>query len=131
MGGIQSISEQVIDYAERVSDMADAAQGRNRRVGSTLTRWVVLPASGAALLALARSNYVSRQAREVVDGAKSRASELPDDLMSRVRQVANGSTSTSTSSSSTSSPRRKATASSRKTSTRSSNSRKRTTSRAR
>jgi hypothetical protein len=121
MAGIQSISEQVIDYAERVSDMADAAQGRNRRVGSTLTRWVVLPASGAALFALARSNYVSRQAKDVVDGAKSRASELPDDLMSRVRQVANGSTSTNRS------PKRKATASSRKTSSRSSSSRKRTT----
>jgi hypothetical protein len=121
MAGIQSISEQVIDYAERVSDMADAAQGRNRRVGSTLTRCVVLPASGAALFALARSNYVSRQAKDVVDGAKSRASELPDDLMSRVRQVANGSTSTSRS------PKRQATASSRKTSSRSSSSRKRTT----
>ena len=127
MGGIQSISEQVIDYAERVSDMADAAQGRNRRVGSTLTRWVVLPASGAALFALARSNYVSRQAKDVVDGAKSRASELPDDLMTRVRQVANGST-TSTSRS----PKRRATAaSSRKSSSRSSSSRKRTTARAR
>ncbi len=123
MAGIQSISEQVIDYAERVSDMADAAQGRHRRVGSTLTRWVVLPASGAALFALARSNYVSRQAKDVVDGAKSRASELPDDLMSRVAQVANGSTST------TRSPKRKATASSRKSSSR--NSRKRATSPAR
>ena len=124
MAGIQSISEQVIDYAERVSDMADAAQGRHRRVGSTLTRWVVLPASGAALFALARSNYVSRQAKDVVDGAKSRASELPDDLMSRVRQVGNGSTTTSPA------PKRKATAaSSRKSSSRSSSSRKRSTSR--
>ena len=124
MAGIQSISGQVIDYAERVSDMADAAQGRQRRVGSTLTRWVVLPASGAALFALARSNYVSRQAKDVVDGAKSRASELPDDLMSRVRQVANGSTTTSRS------PERKTSPSSRKTSSRSSSSRKRATSRA-
>jgi hypothetical protein len=104
--------------------MADAAQGRHRRVGSTLTRWVVLPASGAALLALARSNYVSRQAKDVIGGAKSRASELPDDLMSRVRQVANGSTTAS------SSPKRKATASSRKNTSRSSSSRKRSTSRA-
>ena len=126
MAGIQSISEQVIDYAERASAMADAAEGRNRRVGSKLTRWVVLPASGAALFALARSNYVSRQAKDVVDGAKSRASELPDDLMSRVRQAANGST-TSTSRS----PKRSATASSPKTSSRSSSSRKRTTARAR
>jgi hypothetical protein len=125
MAGIQKLSEQVIDYAERASDMADAAQGRHRRVGSTLTRWVVLPASGAALFALVRSNYVSRQARDVVDGAKTRASELPDDLMSRVRQVANGSTSTSRS------PKRKATASSPKTSSRSSSSKKRTTARAR
>jgi hypothetical protein len=127
MAGIQSISKQVIDYAERASDMADAAQGRQGRVGSKLTRWVVLPASGAALFALVRSNYFSRQAKDVVDGAKSRASELPDDLMSRVRQVANGSTSTSTSSS----PKRKASTSSRKSSSRSSGSRKRSTSRTR
>ena len=125
MAGIQSLSEYVIDYAERASDMADAAQGRNRRVGSTLTRWVVLPASGAALFALARSNFVSRQAKDVVDGAKSRASELPDDLISRVRQVANGSTTTSRS------PKQTTSASSRKTSSRSSSPRKRATARAR
>jgi hypothetical protein len=125
MAGIQSLSEYVIDYAERASDMADAAQGRHRRVGSTLTRWVVLPVSGAALFALARSNFVSRQAKDVVDGAKSRASELPDDLISRVRQVANGSTTTSRSPKSTTS------ASSRKTPSRSSSPRKRATARAR
>jgi hypothetical protein len=128
MAGIQSISKQVIDYAERASDMADAAQGRNRRVGSTVTRWVVLPVSGAALFALARSNYVSRQAKDVVGGAKNRASELPDDLMTRVRQVANGSTTPTRRS-----PKRGATASSRKAASRSSSSssRKRTTARAR
>jgi hypothetical protein len=117
VAGIQKFSEQVIDYAERVSDMADAAQGRRHRAGAKLTRWALLPASGAALFALVRSNYVSRQAKEVVEGAKSRASELPDDLMSRVRQVANGSTGSSRS------PQGNGTGNSRKTTSRRSPSR--------
>lgn len=88
MSGIHRFSSQVIDYAERLSDMADAAEGKRRhRVGGT-TRWLLLPASGAALYALLRSDSFSRQAREVVDEAKTRASELPDDLVTRVRQTA-------------------------------------------
>jgi hypothetical protein len=112
VAGIQKFSEQVIDYAERVSDMADAAQGRRHRAGAKLTRWALLPASGAMVFALVRSNYVSRQAKEVIDGARSRASELPDDLMSRVREVANSSTNSSRSA------KASATGNSRKTSSR-------------
>jgi hypothetical protein len=125
VAAIQKVSEQVIDYAERVSDMADAAQGRRHRAGAKLTRWALLPASGAALFALVRSNYVSRQTKEVIDGAKSRASELPDDLMARVRQMANSSTGRGRS------PQRNATGNSRKTSSRRSTSTKRTASRSR
>ncbi len=93
MAMIQKLSESVIDYAERVSDMADAAQGRRHQPVARMTRWVLLPASGAAVLALVRSDYITRQAKGVVDEAKGRASELPDDLMKRVRQLGDGSQS--------------------------------------
>ena len=87
----------MIDYAERVSEIADVAQGRHQRAGRT-TRWLLLPASGAALYALIKSDSFSRQAKDVMDEAKSRASELPEDLLTRVRQSAsskNGSQSSS------------------------------------
>ena len=86
MAGIQRLSSQVIDYAERVALMADAAEGKGRNRGR-MTRWLLLPASGAALYALVRSDSFSRQAKEVVDEAKTRATELPDDLVARVRQT--------------------------------------------
>ncbi len=86
MASIQKLSTHVIDFAERVSDMADAAEGKHHQTNGKLTRLVLLPASGAALYALARSDFFSRRARDVVDEAKTRASELPDDLMARVRQ---------------------------------------------
>ena len=86
MADIHKLSERVVDYAERMADVADAAQGKRRRRGLLSSRWVVLPAAGAGLWALVRSDSFSRQAREVMDDAKTRASELPDDLMRRVRQ---------------------------------------------
>jgi hypothetical protein len=87
MAGVRSFSDKVIDYATRLSDVADAAQGR-RRAGSGLARWTLLPASGAALVALVRSDFFAQQAKEVMRDAKSFASDLPDDLMSVVRQTA-------------------------------------------
>jgi hypothetical protein len=86
MADIYKLSEQVIDLAERASDVADAAQGKGRRRGRVTTRWFLLPAAGAGLYALVRSNVFSTQAKELVNGAKARASELPDDLLGRVRQ---------------------------------------------
>jgi hypothetical protein len=83
MAGIQEFSEKVITYATRLSDVADAAQGRRRSHGSRL-RWT---ASGVALLALVRSDFFERQAKEVVNEAKTLASDLPDDLMGVVRQT--------------------------------------------
>jgi hypothetical protein len=83
MAGIQEFSEKVITYATRLSDVADAAQGKRRSGGSRL-RWT---ASGVALLALARSDFFARQAKEVVNEAKTLASDLPDDLMGVVRQT--------------------------------------------
>ena len=50
MAGIQRLSSHVIDYAERLSNMADAAEGKHQR-GGTMGRWLVLPASGAAVYA--------------------------------------------------------------------------------
>jgi hypothetical protein len=86
MARIQKLSTYVIDYAERLSDMADAAEGKHQQTNGNMTRWVLLPASGAALYALVRSDFFSRRAKDVVGEAKTRASELPDDLMARVRQ---------------------------------------------
>ena len=108
MGTIQKLSSQVIDYAERVSDMADAAQGKHHQRTGLTTRWLLLPASGAALYALVKSDAFSRPAKEVMDEAKARASELPDDLLSMVRQSTNGAPSRngSPTSSSASTPRK-------------------------
>jgi hypothetical protein len=85
MSRIHSFSSQVIDYAERLSEMADAAEGRRR--GNRGRDLVVLPAVGAAIYALAKSDFASRQAKSVVGEARSVAAELQDDLMGRVRQV--------------------------------------------
>jgi hypothetical protein len=84
---IHRFSEQVIDFAERLSDVADAAKGKGRRRTNGLARWVFLPAAGAGLYALLRSDHFSRQAKDVVDEAKTRASDLPNDLLNSVRQT--------------------------------------------
>jgi hypothetical protein len=86
MAAVHKFSERVIDYAERLSYIADAAQGKHHRRVRT-PRWLLLPATGAALYAVLRSDMFSRQAKEVVEEAKSRASDLPDDLVMRVRQA--------------------------------------------
>jgi hypothetical protein len=54
---------------------------------------LILPAAGAGLYALATSGSFTRQAKDVMDQAKTRASELPDDLLSRIRQTSQKSTS--------------------------------------
>src|SRR4029453_1648169 len=88
MASIQKLSEYVIDYAERLSDVADAAQGKGSRRGSSSgTRWLILPAAGAGLFALVKSDFFTRQAKGMVEEAKTRASDLPDDLLSHVRQT--------------------------------------------
>jgi hypothetical protein len=87
VAGIHKFSEHVIDLAERLEDVADAANGKGIRRGSFGARWLILPAAGAGLYALATSGSFSRQAKDVMDQAKTRASELPDDLMKGVRQT--------------------------------------------
>lgn len=59
MNGIHRFSARVIDYAERLSDVADAAQGKNHQRAGATTRWLLLPASGAALYALVKSESFS------------------------------------------------------------------------
>jgi hypothetical protein len=109
--GSKALSHQVINFAVRLRDVTDAAAGRTtfgrngffadgdggsgaRGVVGT-TRWVLLPAAGAGLYALARSEFFARQAKSVVDEAKTRASDLPTDLMNGVRQTMQKSTSQS------------------------------------
>jgi hypothetical protein len=91
MASVHKLSSRVIDYAERANAMADAAQGKRQHRGR-MTRWLLLPASGAALYALVRSDGFSRQAKTVVDEAKNKASDLPEDLVARVRDAAKPST---------------------------------------
>lgn len=121
MAGIQEFSEKVIIYATRLSDVADAAQGRRRSGGSRL-RWT---ASGVALLALVRSDFFARQAKEVVNEAKTLASDLPDDLMGVVRQTG-ASGSRNRASQRNSSPRGSATSVAKTRTRKASASRKRT-----
>ena len=87
MADIHKVSARVIDWAERMEDVSDAAKGKGIRRGSFGTRWLILPAAGAGLYALATSGTFSRQAKDVMDQAKTRASELPEDLLGRIRQT--------------------------------------------
>jgi len=93
MANVHKFSEQVIDLAERLENVTDAAQGKGNRRGGLKTRWLVLPAAGAGLYALATSGAFSRQAKDVMDQARTRASELPDELLARIRQTSQKPTS--------------------------------------
>jgi hypothetical protein len=81
---MNKFAERVIDLAERFADVTDAAQGKGvrKRLGA---RWLVLPAAGAGLYALGASGSFTRQAKNVVTQAKTKASDLPDELMNHVR----------------------------------------------
>lgn len=87
MSTIREFSDQVIDVAERVADMADAAQGKGIRRRGVGGRWLMLSAAGAGLYALASSDTVTGRVKTVMHDAKERAVELPDDLLGRVRQT--------------------------------------------
>jgi hypothetical protein len=88
MADAHKVSERMIDLARRFEDVVDAAEGKGARgSGGIGTKWLLLPAAGAGLYALMTSNSVGRHAKGVLDQAKNRASELPDDLMNRVRQT--------------------------------------------
>jgi hypothetical protein len=55
---------------------------------------LLLRASGAALYAIVKSDSFSRQAKDVMGDAKTRAAELPEELIGLVRQTKTRSTST-------------------------------------
>jgi hypothetical protein len=86
MADINKFAEQVIDLAERFADITDAAQGKGHRKGVG-ARWLVLPAVGAGLYALGTNGSFTGKTKKVMNQAKARASELPDDLMNRVEQA--------------------------------------------
>ena len=93
MADIHGFSQRVIDLAERLEDVADAVNGKGIRRGSMGTRWLILPATGAGLYALATNGTFTRRAKVVMGQAKTSASELSDDLMGRVRQTSQKSPS--------------------------------------
>jgi hypothetical protein len=86
MANMQKLSDQMVDLAERFADVTDAAQGRSRK-RKLRARWLVLPAAGAGLYALGTSGSFARRAKDVMSQAKDRASDLPEDLLSRVQQT--------------------------------------------
>jgi hypothetical protein len=93
MRDFNKISKQAADVAERVADVADAARGEGpRKSGGGRWfggRWLLLPAAGAAVYAVARrGSDVPRRAKDLVGQVKERASEMPDlDLLDRVKEV--------------------------------------------
>jgi hypothetical protein len=94
MADIYKFSDRVIDVGERLADVADAVQGRGNRKGRGGARWLILPAAGAGLFALGASGSFTRQAKSVINQAKERASDLPEELVGRVQQ-ATGATDSS------------------------------------
>jgi hypothetical protein len=87
MADVHKLSERVIDFAERTSAVADAAQGKKVGRRGVPTRWLLLPAVGAGLYALMTNRSFTRQAKNVMSHAKERASDLPEDLVDRVQQT--------------------------------------------
>jgi hypothetical protein len=85
MTDVHKFSERVIDLAERLEDIADAAAGKGARSGRSGARWLLLPTVGAGVYALVTNKSFGRQAMGVIDEAKKRASDLPEDLLNRAR----------------------------------------------
>ena len=89
MAEAKKMSEGLIDFAERFADVVDAAQGRGARKASGGAKWLILPAAGAGVYALATSSSAfARRTRKLMSRAKDRATDLPDaDLFGRVKEV--------------------------------------------
>ena len=87
MDTIHNVSDRLIDWGVRLENVADAAEGKAGGRRSPGMRWLLLPAAGAGLYALTTNGAFSRQAKDVMDQARTRASELPDDLMGRLRRT--------------------------------------------
>ena len=92
MTDFDKISKQVAGVAERVADVADAAQGKGPRSESGNGRggrWLILPAAGMALYAVVKTAPdLRRRAKNIARQARERAPETPDlDLLARVKEV--------------------------------------------
>ena len=100
MAEVKKMSEGLIDFAERFADVVDAAQGRGARKASGGAKWLILPAAGAGVYALATSSSAfARRTRKLMSRAKDRATDLPDaDLFGRVKEVTGTEQSASSSS---------------------------------
>ena len=86
MADINKFTEQVNDLAERLENIADAAKGKDTKTMSLKARWVLLPAAGAGIYALT-SRAFTRQGKSLVDEAKTRASDLLEELASRMHEA--------------------------------------------
>ncbi|HZM18401.1 MAG TPA: hypothetical protein VFB87_03210 [Gaiellaceae bacterium] len=111
MADAKKMSEGLVDMAERFADVVDAAQGRGARKASGGAKWLILPAAGAGVYALATSSSAfARRTRKLMSRAKDRATDLPDsDLFGRVKEVTGTEQSTSSRSGRTQSARRRPT----------------------
>jgi hypothetical protein len=98
LADVHKFSDRLIDLAERSSAVADAAQGRGVRRRSMPVRWLLLPAAGAGVYALMTNRAFTRQAKGVLNQAKERASDLPEDLVDRVQQTTGSGSNSSRSS---------------------------------
>ena len=89
MAEVKKMSEGLIDMAERFADVVDAAEGRGARKAGNGAKWLILPAAGAGVYALATSSSAfARRTRKLMSRAKDRATDLPDaDLFGRVKEV--------------------------------------------
>ena len=108
MADAKKMSEGLVDMAERFADVVDAAQGRGARKASGGAKWLILPAAGAGVYALATSSSAfARRTRKLMSQAKDRATDLPDaDLFGRVKEVTGTEQKASGSSGRTQSARR-------------------------
>jgi hypothetical protein len=89
MATVNRFSEGLIDVAERFADIVDAAQGNGSRKAGSGAKWLLLPAAGAGVYALATSSSgLARRTRGLIGRAKDRATDLPDaELFGRVKEV--------------------------------------------
>jgi hypothetical protein len=111
MADAKKMSEGLVDMAERFADVVDAAQGRGARKASGGAKWLILPAAGAGVYALATSSSAfARRTRKLMSRAKDRATDLPDaDLFGRVKEVTGTEQKASSSGGRTQSTRRRPT----------------------
>ena len=105
MSTIDRVAERMLEAAERFADVTDAAQGRGRRGRGLRARWLVMSAAMAGVYLLGANRSFNRRARTVVGDAIDRASDLPEELMGRVRSAA-ATTSTQETARETARPRR-------------------------